>query len=286
MTYLGALKYIYQEKMDKDIIHVCGASAGALYGAGFVLGIPIDVMEETMKKVLKEETSKVDLNKVILFYKEFGIDDGSRIVNIIKLYAKNMTFLDLAKTTGKNLIVCATHVSTMTPTFFSVETTPNVLIVDAVRASLAIPFLISPVQIGDEFYIDGGATYGIPVTGLPTLAPKESTLVIYVTGKPISIDVKNTNMLAYIGHILQSMLLNHTLNAQSVIDINYPYTIHMKDIPVPVLPIVITHEYMYFCVEDNVIDECTALGYTSLYNKMNVWSQDLAKKITYSLESL
>ena len=72
MTYLGALKYIYQEKMDKDIIHVCGASAGALYGAGFVLGIPIDVMEETMKKVLKEETSKVDLNKVILFYKELG----------------------------------------------------------------------------------------------------------------------------------------------------------------------------------------------------------------------
>jgi predicted acylesterase/phospholipase RssA len=279
MTYLGALKYIYQEKMDKDIIHVCGASAGALYGAAFVLGIPIDVIEDTMKKSLKEDTSKVDLNKLISYYNEFGIDDGMRIVNTIKVYASNMTFVDLAKTTGKNLIVCATHVSTMTPTYFSVETTPNVLVVDAVRASCAIPFLITPVQIGDEFYIDGGATYGIPVSGLPTTAPKESTLVIYVSGKSRPLDVSSTNLLAYTGHILQAMLLNHTLNAQSVIDINYPYTIHMKDIPVPLMPMVITSEHMYFCIEDGVIDECTALGYTNLYNKMTAWSQDIAKKL-------
>jgi predicted acylesterase/phospholipase RssA len=46
--------------------------------------------------------------------------------------------------------------------YFSVNSTPKMSVIDAVSATIAIPFLFSTVKIGEWTYIDGGAAETTP----------------------------------------------------------------------------------------------------------------------------
>ena len=48
-------------------------------------------------------------------------------------------------------------------TVFGTEETPDVMVYDAVRASMAIPFAFTPHTIGGKRYVDGGVTAGFPL---------------------------------------------------------------------------------------------------------------------------
>jgi len=66
------------------------------------------------------------------------------------------TFDELAARTGRFLKVVATNETTRSLTVFGPETHPHVPVVDAVLASMAIPFFFPPVEIGANLYCDGG----------------------------------------------------------------------------------------------------------------------------------
>ena len=54
LVYLGALKYLRESGYDKNILHVAGASIGALFATAFVLGISMEELTQRYKALFND----------------------------------------------------------------------------------------------------------------------------------------------------------------------------------------------------------------------------------------
>lgn len=161
----------------QGVRNVYCVSGGAVAGLAFVL----DVDDEAVVRLTSRHIRGGVRANLVLLFKRFGLDDikermGLMLCEMISeafaeralkrgealppplataAGAAKMTFVDLAKATGKNLVVHAASVATGRVRFFSVDTTPDACVVDAVCASCAVPFFFCPVRVGDDLLIDG-----------------------------------------------------------------------------------------------------------------------------------
>lgn len=291
MVYIGALRYLYQERLIDDIKHIAGSSVGAIFATAVALDIPIDILEAKFKEQLKPDhhVTDVDINTLIHAYKKLGVNDGSEFVDVVREQCGKMTFLDLAKKSGKNLVICATHISTMQPTYFCVENTPNVLIVQALRASTAIPLLIIPVKIGDDYYIDGCVSHYLPIEGLPRNFPKQNTLILKLhknIEKSERFDVENTNIIAYAEHLI-SAYISQNANTVSIIKMNYPYFVTFNKIPIQSIPIKINENACTMSsIGEQQIDDCFMVGYETMYEHVKEWRASATLALEATVASL
>jgi predicted acylesterase/phospholipase RssA len=266
MVYLGALRYLQQEGYDKHIRHIAGASIGALFAAAFAFGISMGDLENRFKEFYnnKEKCSiPLSMEMIIFSIDTLGIDDGRRLIDPIKDLLGHMTFLEFSKKTGKNLIISATHMETMNPTYFSVDITPHVLVADAVRASMAVPMLVKPVGIGEDFYIDGGVTDGVPINAFMNV-PHETILILHLTRASIkvkSIGVK-LSPVKFITSMLQTYLRNYL--GIRLLETMYPHYCQFTICPISFAPLVWEDDRFIMQISDEKIDASFAAGYTRI----------------------
>ena len=77
---------------------------------------------------------------------------------------KNVSFKGLHEVTGKELYVYASNVSTKFGEVYSLEHTPRMRVVDAVRRSMSIPLFFRAIRDDrNDVFIDGGAINNYPV---------------------------------------------------------------------------------------------------------------------------
>jgi predicted acylesterase/phospholipase RssA len=80
---------------------------------------------------------------------------------------KDITFAQLAAAKGRPLKIVATNLTQKAVTVFSAADTPDVIVADAVCASICIPMLFPPYRVpmdgGDEYFIDGGSLSNLPL---------------------------------------------------------------------------------------------------------------------------
>jgi predicted acylesterase/phospholipase RssA len=222
---LGALRYLYIEKKHINIRNVAGASMGSLFCLAFALKIPYEKMEEIIKEtVIDPELTSLDKKSFInLFYKN-GIESSHKYLKLIKKYVSerynvdDMTFLELSKRTGINLFVSSTNINKNINHIFCIDNSPDVSIFDAVASSMTIPYLAYPIEIDNEYYVDGGLTNNFPIYIFKNV-PKENILGIAIK---IPDDFKSTiyekgsklSLFQYTSQICNLVYLNsshHTL---------------------------------------------------------------------------
>jgi predicted acylesterase/phospholipase RssA len=164
--YLGVLSKLKQEGRLDNLEEISGASAGGLLGFLFlvtkgdlpkVLDYALDVpVKQIMKPNLKN------------FMKSYGLVSPTKIRKILsdacmKFIGKSdVTFEELYAWHPIKFHVSAYCVDLMKTDYFSVNSTPKLSVLDAVSATIAIPFLFSTVKIGEWTYIDGGAAESTP----------------------------------------------------------------------------------------------------------------------------
>jgi predicted acylesterase/phospholipase RssA len=264
LLYLGALRYLQQEGYDENIRHIAGASIGALFATAFAAGMSMGDLEQKYKDFLhNEEKCKIvhmTMDTLFTIYNNNGIDDGTRMIEPIQDVIGKMTFLELSKKTGKNLVIVATHTCTMLPTYFSVDTTPNVIVLDAVKASMAIPLFVKPVEIGEDTYIDGGVTDGIPVNAFQNV-PHDSMLIFHLShdfNKPKEFAKKPT-----LFKLLAAMFETYTANYLGIrlLETQYPHYCKFSVRPVAFLPLEWSNSQFCLKISDEKIDESFAVGY-------------------------
>jgi len=173
IAYLGILRYLHQEGYTDRIRHVAGTSMGAFFATLWAVGAPMGDLEGYLKEYVSTSA-----NMIISFQ-----DKGDRLIGILKEYMpEEATFLDIAKQHGCHLAICASCMDTLEPMFFSVNNSPNIRVIDAVKASMSIPFMFEPVVIDGKRYVDGGLTANTPLRafGKRALQP-DSTLVVQCT---------------------------------------------------------------------------------------------------------
>jgi NTE family protein len=283
MVYLGALKYLQQEGYDRSILHISGSSIGAFFATAFALSIPMNDLETRFKTFFKD-TEKcilpVSYDSIVQTYDTYGLDDGKRFISLLDDFLGHITFLELTKKTGKNLIISTTHVTTMQPTYFSVDTTPHIIVADAVRASMAIPLFVRPVEIGEDLYVDGGITDGIPVEPFINV-PEKLILILHLSQKfEKKIFTTKPTFLQFITSMLETYLSNYL--GIRLLTNTYSNYCRFKKCPISFLPIVWENESLIMKVDDSQIDASVTIGFQRMqsfihYSKTKTQTQAQTK---------
>jgi predicted acylesterase/phospholipase RssA len=202
------------------------------------------------------------MDMLIASYNNLGIDDGYRLTEPIRDIVSNLTFLELSKKTGKNLIITATHIESMQPTYFSVDNTPHVLVIEAVKASMAVPLFVRPIEIGNDYYMDGGITDGIPVNIFNNVSP-EAILIFHLSNNSVKIkEISSPNkpsFIKFMSSIMQTYLRNYL--GIRLLELQYPNYCQLTSFPISFLPFQWMNNNFKMHITEEQINESVSIGY-------------------------
>ena len=213
--YLGVVSKFKREDQLHDLEAISGSSAGALLGFLFCLtkGDPTKILDYALKVPLKQ----IMKPNIKCLLKDYGLIPNTKIRKVLVeaceffVEQPDVTFQELYDLYPVKLHVSAYCVDFMKTVYFSVDTTPSMSVLDAVCASVAVPFLFSSVKLKDGWnYIDGGAAESTP--GGPFLGQEAFTLKLAWNKLEKVKDLKTYA----IGILYSTMKLRHTYDFPSL----------------------------------------------------------------------
>jgi predicted acylesterase/phospholipase RssA len=170
VAFIGALEYLEHTGLLSDVKQIVSCSAGALIGFLLCLGMSaVDIRRFLLDRFRKNRCHCLDVEQVFDVVEKWGLDDGNRIMGCLQdalqlfMDRRDVTFLDFAKLSGKDLVVCASNVTTGAHEFMCMARTPQLSVITALRMSMAVPFLFTPVLHEGCVYLDGGLFNNYPV---------------------------------------------------------------------------------------------------------------------------
>ncbi len=217
LAHIGFLRVLVREGIHVDCI--AGTSMGGLVGALYAAGVPFSAVEEEIDR-LSRVTEQIRLVDVNISAAGLSIR-GRRIYNFMAdLLGEDLTFADL------RLPLAMVAVDIFTGREVVLQ---GGLVIDAVRATISVPGIFEPVDLGDYRLVDGGvldnvpidvarnvlgATHTIAVDVLPSFSRNVPGLKPLETGLQLPFAPKHINE---IYHVLMIMLGAQTENRLDVI---------------------------------------------------------------------
>lgn len=174
VSIIGALHELENNGLLKSLKTISGVSAGAWLGFMISCEFSIKKLEQLVLELDFGVIRNITPESFIEFPETYGIDDGSKLMKFLESVLRNAikvepytTFADLNK--NKIQFRCwATDLNMYIPREFSIKTTPNVRIIDALHASMSIPFYYTPVidPVTGHYLSDGGIQGAMPMYNL------------------------------------------------------------------------------------------------------------------------
>ncbi|MCD4741659.1 MAG: patatin-like phospholipase family protein [Desulfobacteraceae bacterium] len=147
-AHIGVIRALAEAGVRVD--YIAGTSIGALVGAVYASG-GIDTLEEV---VLQLDWKKIAYLSDVVFPKS-GLIDGKKIAGFIQNHLKEINIEDLP------LPFCAVSTDMTTGNEIAIK---EGNIIEAVRASISVPGIFTPVKKNGVFLVDGGLTNPVPVS--------------------------------------------------------------------------------------------------------------------------
>ena len=165
-AHLGALRALRERGIE--VAAVAGTSMGALVGAFLAAG-RLDALESV--------ASTLDWRQLARFLGEFtpsrsGLTEGQRLLKEAAPLLRARTFADLQLP----FRAVATDLQTGRETVLA-----DGPLLPAIRASISIPGLFTPVHLDGRWLVDGGLVNPVPVNVARALAPDLPVIAIDVT---------------------------------------------------------------------------------------------------------
>ncbi len=175
-AHIGVLRALNAAGIRPDII--AGTSIGAVVGACEIAG-QLDALEEFARELTRRR---------VLGYLDFnlsgtGLITGHRLGERLRKQLGDMTFEDMPR----RLTAVATEIGTGHEVWLSRGN-----VVDAVRASYALPGVFRPVKVEGRWLFDGALVNPIPVSVCRALGAR------YVIAVNLNIDISNRGTISYI----------------------------------------------------------------------------------------
>jgi len=188
LAHIGVLKAIEEKEIKIDF--VAGTSIGALVGALYASGLNA--------KEIEKLALKMDLKRVLLLFASIpsstGLISGRNIEKYLIKLLGNIQFHELKIP----FVALATDIKTG-----KVVVLNEGPVVKAVRASIAIPGIFSPIELGNHLLVDGGVTMPLPIRIVKKMGAER---VIAVNVIPHSLP-KEDKEWTVINIIMQTLLL-------------------------------------------------------------------------------
>jgi len=203
---LGLQKVLDREGIGVDL--VVGCSGGSIYAAFIAHGIDVRTAEEITRRLWTSELTKrrhylsllrAMLPQIFPFRESFGLVDDRLILNRLQTAFGDRTFQDARIP----LYLTATDFHNGEQKIFS-----SGKLVDAIRASIAIPYVFRPWPIDGRLFVDGFLTDPMPVG----VAIKHGANVIVTLGFESPYQSRTTSVLRF-AFQLSSIMSNNLLRA-------------------------------------------------------------------------
>ena len=216
-AHIGVLKVLEELRVPVDCI--TGTSMGSLVGGAYASGMSVPEMESMIGEITtallfkekpprQEESMRRKLDdRSILFGLELGVREGEILLQkgVVSGVQLESVLRQLSKVHGRvdfdklpiPYRAVATDLVNGTPVVFDHGDLPQVM-----RASMSVPGVIAPAQLGDLLLVDGGLTDNLPVAvarkmgadiiiavnlGTPLMKREQLGSVLGVTGQMIGI---------------------------------------------------------------------------------------------------
>ncbi|MBN2793935.1 MAG: patatin-like phospholipase family protein [Clostridia bacterium] len=173
LAYVGALKMLDEKNIHSQIKRVAGASAGAICALLVALNYSTDEIKDILWKMDFRNFMDGDwgiIQDAARLIKDYGWYKGDFFKNWIetlinsKTGSKDTTFKDLHDHQDfKEVVFIGTNLSTHFSEIYSFETSPDMVIAEALRISMSIPLFFKAVQNNTQVYVDGGLLMNYPV---------------------------------------------------------------------------------------------------------------------------
>ena len=173
LSYIGALEVLGSAGSSTTIRAYAGVSIGALVAFLCYIGKTTSELRAIAYDLDFASLQHVDEDTVLGILDTCGIDDGAGLAAFLERllisagFKPSATFADLVGATcASALRVYATRLTDGVLVEFSRRTSPGVRVVDALRASMALPLYFTPVVIDGVAYVDGGLVNNYPMDTL------------------------------------------------------------------------------------------------------------------------
>lgn len=171
---LGCIKNLIKNNIISlnNIKNYYCCSIGSILSFLFIVGLSTKNICYIWKKLnLERYKLKFDFDK---FIKNKGINNATNIMIILQtvLYKKtnkyDITFMELYKLYDIKLNIVVTNITLLKEELLSYDTTPNMSVMVAIRMSISLPIIFSPVLYKNNYYIDGGVINNFPIKYITT----------------------------------------------------------------------------------------------------------------------
>lgn len=151
VAHIGVIKCLNERGFE--IRNIAGSSMGALIGGIYAAG-KLDVYEEWLKTLQRRDV----LGLLDFSFSTRSLFKGERIIKVLKEMIGDINIQDLPI----GFTAVATDINEQREVWIN-----RGPMFDAVRASMAVPMVFSPVESGDKLLVDGGLINPVPIA--PTL---------------------------------------------------------------------------------------------------------------------
>ena len=164
-AHIGVIQALEEYVPRNNIEHVIGASIGALFGLCYVLDIKWDVLLDYIINLNFDEYIDIDIDDIIM---NQSLLKGNKFTEILRDIINikidpDITFNDLKKYSKILFTVNALNINDSKLEYFNYKLTPDVKLIDAIRASCNLPFVFPAYVINDKCYYDGGICNNCPI---------------------------------------------------------------------------------------------------------------------------
>ena len=169
ISYIGLFKYFEEHNTLTHIKSITGCSAGAIFGSLLAVGYTYKELDTIVKSMVFKDYLKINVDSLLNFINVKGLESGKNLHLFIKNSIKektgdeNITFSQIQEKYNIKLQIGVTNLTKSKFELFNVDTTPDIPIIKAISASIAIPFIFEPIIIGDDIYCDGGLLDNLPI---------------------------------------------------------------------------------------------------------------------------
>ena len=168
-AYIGTIQAL--DELDKiysfrkNLEQVIGVSIGSLFALFYVLNIKWNYLLDTIIELNLKDFFDSDINDI---FSNQSIIAGIKFMNIIKEIIStkinpDVTFNELKMYTNVLFTVNALNINNSKLEYFNYTLTPDIKVIDAVRASAGIPLLFPAYCINGNYYYDGGICNNCPI---------------------------------------------------------------------------------------------------------------------------
>lgn len=166
LCYISLMRILEEKNITNNIKNYGGCSVGIFFCFLLCLGYKYEEIKNILQSNILEKIYKID---VLNFFNTHSFCSPKILRELLeillhnKLKTKKISLLHLYYATNKILNIVATNISNGNETIFNKDTTPDYDVIDCIIASCSIPGLYPPIELNNNYYIDGFLVNNYPV---------------------------------------------------------------------------------------------------------------------------